>query len=144
MSALEPLCKLIGINPCCLTREENILLEVDLFIRICVELKKFFREQYKDYYRLMKFTIEKEDIMLEGNFMQLIIRDILSTEEYTIYGIANYINTHEDIVKEVAAGLNTSPSVVLFRKIIELHRSVRYELYNAIIKKITDQYLKVA
>jgi hypothetical protein len=116
----------------------------NLFTRICVELKEFFREQYKNYYRLMKFTIEKENLMLEGNFIQLIIRDILSTEEYTIYGIANYIDTHEDIVKEMAAGLNTSPSAVLFRKIIELHQSVRCELYNCIIKKITDQYSKVA
>lgn len=139
MSAAEPLSHLIGINSCELSKEENILLEAELFTLICGELREIFREQYKDYFRLMKFTVKKENIMLETKFVRLIIQDILSTKEYNLKGIACYANTHEDVVQELVSGLNISPSVALFRRIIELHRSVRRDLYQMLVKKITEK-----
>jgi hypothetical protein len=141
MSATEPLCHLIGINPSKLTKEEIQLLEAELFVRICEELKEFFREQNRDYFHLMKFNTEKENDMLESKFVRLIIQDILSTEEYNLNGIAYYTNTHEDVVDEVLAGRNTSPSATFLRRVIELHRSVRRDLYHSIIKKIATQYM---
>jgi hypothetical protein len=35
--------------------------------------------------------------------------------------------------------LNINPSALCFRKIIELHRTVRPELYKALGKKITEE-----
>lgn len=136
MSAMEPLCSLIGINPSKLTKEEVFILEAVLFANICKELKEFFREQNKDYFRLMKFNIEMENVMLESKFVRLIIQDILSTEEYNLRGIACYTDTHEDVVNEVFVGRNTNPSGVLLQRVIELHRTVRRDLYDTIIKKL--------
>lgn len=145
MPAIEPLCKLIGkLNPGCFTKEENILLEAELLIRICEELKEYFRIKHKEYFRLLKFTMEMENEMLEKNFICLLIKDILSTEEYTLEGIASYVDTHEDILVEVVTGKNTDPSASLFRRSIELHRAVRGELYQMIVKKIASEYFKVA
>ena len=144
MSAMEPLYRLIEINTSMLTKEENILLEAELFTRICEELKEIFRKQHRDYFRLMKFTIEKENIVLEAKFVQLIIKDILSTDEYNLKGIAYYTDTHEDVVEEVVTGRNRNTSATFLRRLIELHRSVRRDLYDIIIKKITAQYLVVA
>lgn len=145
MSAIEPLYKLIGrFNPNCLTKEENILLEADLLIRICEELKEYFRIKHKEYFRLLNFTMEMENAMLERNFICLLIKDIISTEEYTLEGIANYVDTHEDILIEVMTGKNLDPSASLFRRSIELHRSVRCELYQMIVKKIASECFKVA
>lgn len=141
---MEPLCLLIGINSSMLTKEENILLEAELFIRICEELKETFREQHRNYFHLMKFTIEKENVMLEAKFVRLIINDILSTDEYNLKGIAYYTDTYEDVVEEVITGRNTSPSATFLRRLIDLHRLVRRDLYNAIIKKIATQYLAAA
>lgn len=141
MSATEPLCRLLGISTSMFTREENILLEAELFTRICEELKEIFREQHRDYFRLMKFTIEKENAMLEANFVRLIIKDILSTEEYNPSGVAYYTNTHEDVIHEVVDGRNTNPSATLLRRSIDLHRSVRRDLYDALMKKIAMKYL---
>lgn len=136
MSAMEPLCRLIGAKTSMLTKEENILLEAELFTRICEELKEIFREQHRDYFRLMKFTIEKEKAMLEAKFVRLIIKDILSTDEYNLKGIAYYTDTYEDVVEEVVTGRNTSPSATFLQRLIDLHRSVRRDLYDIIIKKI--------
>jgi len=141
MSAIEPLCHLIGVDPNTLTKEENILLEIELFTRICEELMEVFREQNREYFRLMKFTIEKENKMLESKFIRSIIQDILSTQEYNLEGIAHYTDSHEDVIQEVYTGQNQSPSATLLRKIVELHRVVRYDLYMQITKKIISKYL---
>jgi hypothetical protein len=82
-----------------------------------------------------------ENGVMEDSLVRCVINDILSTEEYTLAGIACYTQTPEEVIYEVAMGQNTSPSALLLRKIIELHRSVRSDLYRAIMKKITDEYL---
>lgn len=144
MPAIEPLCRLIGINPSKLIKEENFLLEAELFVSICEELKQVFRKQQEEYLSLMKLTTEKENKMLDAKFVHLIIQDILSTKEYNLKGIAHYTDTHEEVIQEIYIGQNINPSVVLFRKIIELHRMVRRDLYLQIIKKIASKYLAVA
>lgn len=144
MSAMEPLCRLMEINPRTLTKEENILLEIELFAHICGELKEIFREQNREYFRLMKFTIEMENTMLEAKFVRSIIQDILSTDEYNLEGIAYYTDTHGDVLQEVYSGQNSSPSATLLLKIIELHRTVRHDLYLQMMKKIASKYLVAA
>lgn len=144
MAALEPLFHLIGIKQLNLSKQEILLIEADLFIRICDELKEYFRQKFKDYFYFMKFNIEMENHMLEKNFASLIIKDIISTGEYTPEGIALYADTHEDVVNEIASGLNLKPLATFLRKIIELHRYVRRELYISLGKKIALAYLSVA
>ncbi len=90
---MEPLCVLIGIQPNKLTPQEKILLESEIFLNIFEELKEVFRIHHKKYFHLMKFTIEKENIMLEANLARLIIQDILLTGEYNFEGIAYYTHT---------------------------------------------------
>ncbi len=136
MSSIEPLCHLFGVDSKKLSKEENILLEADLFVFICREIEEVFRKSQKNYFLSMKFTLEMENHMLEQNFVRLIIKDILQTGEYTLQGIALYTDTHEDVIEELASGINARPTVKPFRKIIELHRSVRPELYESMRKKI--------
>lgn len=141
MSAMEPLCHLIGIDSKKFSKEEGALLEAELFIKICNELKEMFRKQYKDFFYIMKMTKEKEELMLERNFTRLIIGDILQTKEYTLPGIARYTDTPIDVIDELASGINTKPLAMCLRKIIELHRTVRRELYQSIARKIAREYL---
>ena len=141
MSATEPLCHLAGISPTNLTKEENLIVEVELFTRICEVLKGECKTKYKDYLRIVKCNIEMENEIMETRVVRDVINDILSTEEYTLTGIACYTQTPEDVVYEVALGLNTSPSATFLRKIIELHRSIRRDLYREIMKKIMTEYL---
>jgi hypothetical protein len=143
MPAIEPLCRLMGVNPDKLSKKESILLEAELFLRICEELKEIFRDQNKDYFRLLKLTKDKENTMLETRFMSFIIADILLTKDYKLEGIALYADTHEDVIQETYAGLNLYPSATLLRKLIELHRTVRRDLYQKIIKKIALEFLSV-
>lgn len=139
MSTVQPLCLLLEIDPRQFSKEEFLLLEAELFICICGELKEIIREQNKDYFRIMKFNLEKENTMLEIKFIRCIINDILSTEEYNLLGVALYTDTPEDVIYELASGRNTNPTFLLSRKIIELHRTVRPNLYQEIANKIRQE-----
>lgn len=137
MSTRELFCRFTGINTSNFSKEEIFILELILFIRLYEELKEIFKAQHRNYFRLIKMNAEKENAMIEEKFIRHVINDILSTEEYTLPGIAYYTQTPEDVVYDVAIGSNTDPSSTLFRKIIKLHQSVRPELYREILKKIT-------
>lgn len=139
MPAIEPLCSLMGASCSTLTKEEITLLEMEIFATICKELEEIFSESYGNYFRLMKFNIEKESVVLEGKLIQLIIEDILSTNEYNLQGIALYTNTHKDVVEEVMTGRNINPSAIFFRRLIDLHRSVRRNLYDKILEKLQQK-----
>lgn len=141
MSVMEPLCCLFGVNPNFLTQEEKTLLEGELIVRICDELKEIFREEYKNYFCLINFTLEKENFMLESTFIQSIIKDIVSSKEYNLQGIAYYTDSFEEVIEDFMIGCNTAPSVIFFCKLVNLHRSVRPDIYNSIIQKIIARYL---
>lgn len=144
MAAMEPLIRLLGIEPKEFSKHENLIIEAELFVRICDVLREGFKEDYKNYFYLLKFTVEMENMMLDSNFLRLIIKDILSTEEYTIQGIANYTSTHEDVIYDIIAGQINSPSTSFLRGTIELHRMVRPELYASLTKKIVENYLRAS
>lgn len=136
MSVLEPLYQLIGVELSNFSKEEFVLLEAELLTRICEELKEFFKNSFKEYFRFLKLNPAMEDIMMEEKLVRCIINDILSTEEYSLIGIASYTNIPEDAIFEMATGKNTNPSSQFLRKIITLHRSVRPNLYREIMIKI--------
>lgn len=140
MAAIEPFFKLIGLNIKKLNKYELTLLETELLARVCEKLKQIFKMQLKEYFNLMRVSIEKENAMLEAKFIRLIIQDILLTNEYTLNGIAYYTDTPLEVVGELFIGINTRPSAMFLRRIIELHRSVKRDVYKAIINKITQDY----
>src|SRR5579872_5674655 len=123
MPALEPLCKDLGINTNKFLKEELLLLEAELFHHLCEGLKSIFKKQYKEYFRISKFNSDLEELMIDGNFLSCIIRDLIHTETYTLSGIALYTQTSEGIISRIMSGHNKNPSLVLARKIIELHRT---------------------
>lgn len=137
MAIMQSWCNLMGICARSLTKEETLLLEAELFISVIQEIKSIFKDMHKVIFDLMKYTIEMENAMIESNFLRLIIQDILYSEEYDLKGIAYYINIPEEVVQEIIMGLNTNPSATLLQRLIELHCSVRKDLYQSIFKKIT-------
>lgn len=140
MSTTILLSHTLGINPNLLSKEETLVLEADLFLRICEELKEIYKNEYKEYFRTLKLNSETENIVMEKNLARCVINDILSTEEYTLPGLACYTHTPEDVLFEIASGINTDPTSSVMRKIIELHRSIRPNLYREILKKIIHEH----
>lgn len=141
MSMVQPLFQLLDINLDQFIKNELIFLEAELYTRICREIMEIIKEQNKDYFQIMKFN--KEQIMLETKFIRCIINDILSSEEYNLSGIALYADTPEDVIFDLASGYNANPTFLVSRKIIELHRMVRPNLYLEIADKIKRELLNI-
>lgn len=141
MPAATLLCYSLGVNPNVLSKEEALVLEADLFLYVCEELKGIYKNQYKEYFRTLKINTVMENTIMEKSLARCVVNDILATEEYSLPGLAYYAQTSEDVIFEIASGLNTDPASSVMRKIIELHRSIRPNLYREIMKKIISENL---
>jgi hypothetical protein len=143
MCSTELMSDLMGIKSSKFSKIESLILEGELFTRLCDEIKKLSKTKYCNYFRLMKFNAKAEDEMLEGHLVRYVIDDILATGDYTLQGIAYYTHIPEDVVYDMAIGHNLDPSSNLFRRMLKLHRSVRTDLYEQMMKKIISDYEKI-
>ncbi|HLB42519.1 MAG TPA: hypothetical protein VJN02_06675, partial [Gammaproteobacteria bacterium] len=74
MTAMDPLCLLLGINPKRLSKEKNLFLEAECFARLYTQFENLFRKQHEQYFRLMKFNLYKENTMLGEHFGRLFMQ----------------------------------------------------------------------
>jgi hypothetical protein len=114
-----------------------MIAEAEILSQVYTHLRNYFQDQFKNYFYIMKFTAEMENNMLDTNFIPNLINDILNSKQYTLEGIACYTYSFEEVIADIVSGKNYEPTFLLGRKIIDLHRSVRPELYQQIIRKIT-------
>lgn len=136
MSAVMPLYNLIEMDVDNFTQIEKNFLDTVLFLNVCEELKMLLFKEYKNYFLAIKDNVQKEKVMLEQNFIGCILNDILATKEYSLAGIAYYTDTPEDVLYDVIAGTNINPAFSLVRKVIELHRLIRSDLYLSLLNKV--------
>lgn len=122
-----------------LTYEEQYFLEIKLLSVIVDELLTFYKAKYAKYQDLYITNRFQEVEMYGANFMQEIINDILATEEYSLAGIANYTRIPEDVLCDVACGLNLNPTLEVSKRLFELHITVKKELYDRVVNKIMFQ-----
>ena len=127
---------LINIDTAECTKEECRLLEATIFDLLCAELQTYLVEGAKDYFRILKLPTNMERSIMESTFLKSVINDILASGEYSLSGIAYYTDTPSDVLDDIMIGNNERPSLLLSRKIIELHRSVRPSLYRLLLQKI--------
>ncbi len=139
MSTFEPLYNIIGAPLERLSKLEKYLLEAEILFQICKELQEIYHSQNKDYFNLLKFNPDKENTMIEDSFIRCVIKDILVSEEYSLEGIAYHTHIPEDVICDVVVGKNTTPSLQVSQKLIELHRTIRPDIYQEIIKKIAGE-----
>ena len=139
MATVEYLCCMAGIDPKKLSKEENLLLEVVLICGVCDELVQVYKIKFPDNIR--KNFQEKEGMITHGNVINLIVQDLIKSNDYTITGVASYSNVPEEVIYDIAIGNNNNPSLEVARKIIELHKTARAELYQKVMQKITASYM---
>lgn len=138
MATLELLCNFMGVDSKKFTKEECLILEAELYKRIHEEFWELFKFQHKDYFYLIKFKHEMENIIMELYTMRCLINDILKSEAYTLRGISYYTQTPEEIIQDLLIGNKINSIIAFPRKLIELHKTIRPEIYLNIIKKISQ------
>lgn len=136
---MEQLFEYVGINISLLSAEERAYLEVDIFMRLCEEVKKYFMEEFKGYFGLTDH-ISKETSILDIRFIHFMLNQILKTEEYSLNEIAYYTYTPIEIIYEIIMGKNERPPGIFIVKLMELHSTVKHDLYRMIRNKIREEY----
>jgi hypothetical protein len=126
MPALEPFYYLLHQNSKKLTKNEVLFTEVIFFLQL-----QQLISQTTVYHRH-----DKDSIMIDHHFVKQLLEDILVTEEYTLTGIAYHLNIPEDVLADILTGCNQSPSLSIARRIMELHKFIRRDLYQDLIRKI--------
>ncbi len=135
------LVRLLLRRPIKLSRVEKFLLEMKLLTRIYQELAEIFKSRYEDYQQLIKPNFNQEKNMDEMSFMREIINDIVLSEEYSLAGIFTHTRIPEEVLYDLATGINTNPTFHAARKLFELHILVKRDLYDGIMRKIILDYL---
>lgn len=132
MSQIEYIHQLAGIDSSQLESDEILLLEAAMLNGLCNELAM----RYQDNFNYHKENLQEMTNMINKHFIYFITHDLINSNDYTIEGIANYSNIPEEVIVDIVIGTNNNPSIDVTRKIIELHRLARPDLYKRIINKI--------
>lgn len=137
MSSIEYLCKSAGLRPARLSKQENLLLDTYLLCNLVQE----FNNTISHTHPINNTTQTNKDFaMTHGNIIHLILQDLLKTNDYTITGVATYSDVPEDVIYDIAIGNNLNPSLDVTRKIVELHRTARSDVYRHVMRKIINDY----
>lgn len=136
MPALELLSQIMGVDVKKLSKQENLILEAELYTHVFHKRWQMYKREHKDYFNLLKCNMKMESMMLDLYVIQCLINDILKSESYTLSGIASYTETSLDLIQELLVSQQMSEMMAFPRKLIELHKSVRPELYQDILKKV--------
>lgn len=138
MPAVESLSQLIGINTNKLNKNETQLLEADIFFRVCSEVMSYLQMCYQDDFQLTPGDTIKEKEEMDMQFLRCLIKDLIKTKQYTLSGIAAYTQIPEDMIGEYLSGNKFSPALFFLRRLIDIHRTVRPEVYQEVLKKVRN------
>jgi hypothetical protein len=134
MSQIEYIHQLAGIDSSQLEKDEILLLEAAMLDSLCNELSM----RYQGTFNHIKEYHQEISTMINAHFIYFITHDLINSNDYTIEGIANYSDIPEEVIVDIIIGTNNNPSIEVSRKIIELHRLARPDLYKRILNKITS------
>ena len=110
-----------------LPRKEKLLLEAIFFAFLYQELATHYKTESNQ---------TREVSMINDPVICNLVNDLLINNDYSIQGLADYTGYPEDVIYDLAAGMNTNPTILLSTKIIQLHAIARRDLYNTLLKKV--------
>src|SRR5687768_5440504 len=80
-----------------LSKEEFYLLDALFLEKMCHVLTEFLMEKYT--------------MFIEKDVISLMLHDLISTDDYTIGGVAAYARVPEEVVYDIAIGNITNPTL---------------------------------
>jgi len=104
------------------------------FLLCC--LHQLFCEQFKKKIELSNFKMECYE--MDSKIIQILIHDIIETEEYTLEGIAYYTHIPYDVIYAAAYGINNQFSITLWAKLVELYIQVKPDIILILVDKLLE------
>lgn len=114
---------------------ERQLLKVFIFSQMRKLLHEFYLASVQ--YELDRdIDSTMECYIMDRKIIQLIIREIVATGEYTLEGIAFHTRIPFDVVLDAACGNNSHLSITIWSRIVELYVQVKPEISRMMIDKL--------
>src|SRR3990167_933326 len=94
-----------------MSKKEKLMLETILFKYLYQELATQYASN----------TQKEENDMINSFVIKNLTNELLTMEEYSLEGLATYTGFPEEVISDLARGINLHPTFALSTKIIELH-----------------------
>lgn len=101
-------------------------------------LHQVFCELFKHKLQLYKKNFSLECYAMDSKIMQLIIKGIIETGEYTLEGIAYHTHIPEDVIYDAAAGMNNQFSITPWARVVDLYLRVKPDTAQVLIDRLLD------
>jgi hypothetical protein len=126
--------KYMNINILNSTKIERKILKIFLLSH----LQKVFYELFYNIIQNTHNNLSMEHYAMDNKIIQLLIKNIIDTGEYTLEGIAYYTHIPFDIIYEAACGINNQFSITSWTKIVSLYIQVKPEITELLINKLLE------
>lgn len=101
-------------------------------------LHQVFCELFKHKLQLNKKNSSLECYAMDSKILQLIIKGIIETGEYTLQGIAYHTRIPEDVIYDAASGISNQFSVTPWAKVVDLYLQVKPDTAQVLIARLLD------
>lgn len=115
-------------------RNERQILKAILLGR----LNRLFSEIFQTEINMYLNHLSTECYAVDNKIIQLLIRGIVETGEYSLEGIAHSTRIPLDIIIDAACGKNNQFSITTWTRIVELYMQVKPEITQILFKKIQE------
>ena len=120
-------------------KNERNFLKAILLSRI----HQFFYDQFdRCIQTIKKNNFSMESYVMDSKILQLIIRGIVDTGEYSLEGIAFYTNIPFDVIYDAACGISYHLSVTAWAKVVDLYLQVKPEVAQVLYGRLQDMVEK--
>jgi hypothetical protein len=101
-------------------------------------LHQVFCELFKHKLQLNNKNSSLECYVMDSKILQLIIKGIIETGEYTLQGIAYHTHIPEDILYDAASGISNQFSVTPWARLVDLYLQVKPDTAQVLINRLLD------
>lgn len=75
---------------------------------------------------------------MDSKIIQLLIKSIVETEEYTLEGIAHYTHIPFDVIYDAACGIKNQFSITPWARVVGLYLKVNPDITQILAKKLLE------
>lgn len=75
---------------------------------------------------------------MDSKIIQLLIKSIVETEEYTLEGIAYHTRIPFDVIYDAACGISNQFSITPWARVVDLYLKVKPDITQMLVKKLLE------
>lgn len=113
-------------------KNERKILKIFLLSNLYQIFCDLFCKQTNHNYLSMEYYA------LDSKLIQLLIQNILDTEQYTLEGISYYTGIPFDVIYDAACGINNQLTITPWARVVDLYLKTKPDVTQVLINKLLE------